>query len=76
MDLYPQTYYTLVVLGLCNSVLHQYSVSETVGGRMIHFSINNSSSGQGCICCQDQGSCCACVHVCVLLYWCAVHREQ
>lgn len=34
------------------------SVSGTVGGRMIHSSINNSSSGQACICCQDLGSRC------------------
>lgn len=57
----PCRHITVVVLGVCDSVVHQCRVSATVGGRMIHSSINNSSGGQACICCQEQGSRCHCV---------------
>lgn len=51
----PCRHITVVVLGVRDSVVHQCRVSETVGGRMIHLPINNSSGGQACVCCQEQG---------------------
>lgn len=56
---------TVVVLCVCDSVVHQCRVSEAVGGGMIHSSINNGSAGQACICCQEQGES---LSLCVQLY--------